>query len=312
MYRDLGDVRAARPAFAAAQAAGNQEARLEYAQLLIEDRDPNGGREMIDALLADAGERPSPVLVLEGARARMLAGDHVGAAKLLELADTMSGVVRWKLDRERGRLALRKSDFLVAAAALSRALEECGGDVETFLLAADVGIADAKVAEKVKKLAPERLKKRPEAKIIEGKQLVAAEKYAEAEAAYKAAKDALKAEKAAPRRLAQADFGLALVAYNRQDMVNALLMLQLVIDEDPSLVDAYVFAADATKQPKQAFQLASKAVQFNPDYPHLWYLVGKNAHLIRDRRALTDAISRLTALAPDSDELKELQALRGR
>ena len=46
--------------------------------------------------------------MIEGARARMLAGDHIGATKLLDLADKMPGVERWKLDRERGRLALRQ------------------------------------------------------------------------------------------------------------------------------------------------------------------------------------------------------------
>lgn len=309
IYRDLGDYRSARPTYAAAAIGGHPEARLEYALLLVEDRDPNGGRDTLESLLKEAGERPSALLVIEGARARMLVGDHPGAMKLLDLADKMTGIERWKLERERGRLALRKSDFPVAAASLTRALDTCGGDGETFLLAADAGVFEKPLADKVKKLAAERLKGRPEAKIVEAKLLLVGEKLAEAEQAYRDAKAGLKAEKASPRRVAQADFGLGLVAYIQENKAEALQMFELVMDQDPSLVDTYVFAADIAKDPKRAFQFAQKAVQYNPDYPGAWLLVGKIASRVKDRKALAMAINRLTEIAPNGDELKELKAL---
>jgi tetratricopeptide (TPR) repeat protein len=311
IYRDLGDYRNARPAYAAAASAGSLEARLEYGLLLIEDRDPIGGREMLDSLLRDAGERPPPLLVIEGARARLLVGDHANAEKLIELADKMSAVERWKLDRERGRLALRRSQFPQAVAALSRALDGCGNDGETFLLAAYVAVFDKPLADKVRKLAPERLKTRPEAKIVEGMLFVATEKYAEADQAYRDAKTALKAEKASPRRVAQADFGLGLVAYNQEAFTEALRTFELVMDQDPSLVDTYVFAAAIAKDQRRAFEFAQKAVQYNPDYPTAWLLVGKIAsRLPGERKTLLNAINRLTQIAPTSDELKELRRLR--
>jgi tetratricopeptide (TPR) repeat protein len=309
IYRDLGDYRNARPTYAAAAIGGHPEARLEYALLLIEDRDPNGGRDTLESLLKEAGERPSAQLVIEGARARMLVGDHPGAMKLLDLADKMPGVERWKLDRERGRLALRKSDFPVAAASLTRALDNCGGDAETFLLAADAGVFEKPLADKVKKLAGDRLKGRPEAKIVEAKLLLVGEKLAEAEQAYRDAKAGLKAEKASSRRVAQADFGLGLVAYIQENKAEALQMFELVMDQDPSLVDTYVFAADIAKDPKRAFQFAQKAVQYNPDYPGAWLLVGKIASRVKDRKALAQAVKRLTEIAPNGDELKELKTL---
>jgi tetratricopeptide (TPR) repeat protein len=311
IYRDLGEYRNARPAYSAAAASGSFDARLEFGLLLIEDRDPPGGREMLDALLRDAGERPPAQLVIETARARMLVGDHTGAAQLLDRADKMTGIERWKLDRERGRLALRKSDFPVAAAALGRALDGCGSDAETFLLAADVGVYEKPLADKVKKLAPERLKGRPEAKIVEGKLLIVAEKYAEAEQAYRDAKAALKGDRPSPRRLAQADFGLGLVAYIRQNNAEALQMFELVIDQDPSLVDSYVFAADITqKEPRRSLPFAQKAVKYNPDYAGAWLLVGKIASRLGDRKTVTDAINRLTQIAPNGEELQELKTLR--
>jgi tetratricopeptide (TPR) repeat protein len=309
MYRDQGDYRNARQAFANAATGGSLDARLEYALLLIEDRDPNGGRETLEALLKEAGEQPSPQLVIETARARMLVGAHADAQQLLDLADKMNGIERWKLDRERGRLALRKSDFAAAAAALTRALDGCGSDGETFLLAADAGVYEKPLADKIKKLASERLKGRPEAKIVEGKLLIAAEKLTEAAQAYRDAKTGLKAEKASPRRVAQADFGLGLVAYVGQNGAEALQMFELVIDQDPSLVDTYVFAADIVKDPRKAYQYAQRAVQYNPDYPGAWLLVGKLASKLRDRKALAQAIDRLTQIAPNGDELKELKSL---
>jgi tetratricopeptide (TPR) repeat protein len=310
IHRDVGAYRDARPAYTAAAASGSFDARLEFGLLLIEDRDPTGGREMLDALLRDAGERPPAQLVIETARARMLVGDHAGAAQLLERADKMAGVERWKLDRERGRLALRKSEFVVAAAALARALDGCRSDGETFLLAADAGVYEKSLADKVKKLAPDRLKGRPEAKIVEGKLLIVAEKYAEAELAYRDAKAALKNDKPSPRRLAQADFGLGLVAYIRQNQAEALQMFELVIDEDPSLVDTYVFAAEIVKEPRRSLQFAQKAVQYNPDYAGAWLVVGQIANRLRDRKTVNDAINRLTQIAPNGEELKELKALR--
>ena len=91
VYHDLGDFHGARMAYASASATGNFDARLESGLLAIEDRDPLGGRATLDGLLKEAGDHPSPTLVIEGARARMLAGDHVGAAQLLETAEKMPG-----------------------------------------------------------------------------------------------------------------------------------------------------------------------------------------------------------------------------
>ncbi len=313
VYRDAGDFTASRAAYEKASRNGHMEARLESALVLIEYSKPQQGREQLEALLKEAGERSSAQLVIETARARMLVGAHADAEALLVLADKMSTVERWKLDRERGRLSLRKSDFAGAGVALGRALEGCGGDTETFLLAADAATADDKagLADKVKKLAAERLKGRPEAQIVAGKLLIAADKADEAEAAYTSAKQALRAEKASNRRQAQADFGLAVIEYYRQNLPAAAKMLDLVTQEDPTIVDAYIFAAELTKDKKKAFELAQSAARYNPDYAYAWLVVGKLAHQNKDKRTFADAIARLTVIAPGGDELKELQSLRG-
>ncbi|MBA3451484.1 MAG: tetratricopeptide repeat protein [Deltaproteobacteria bacterium] len=312
LYLELGDFRAARTAFAEATRNGNTQARLDHALLLIEDRDPSGGRATLDALLKDLGANATPRQLLEGARARLLDGDHPGAIALLDQAEKLPGVEKWRLDRERGRLALRRGDVATAVTALMAALENSDRDAETFLLAADVVSTDLKattaLAQRVKGLV-NRLKDAPEALIVKGKLALATEELPVATEAYLAARKAL--EKATPRRLAQAYFGLGVAAYMKGDDPNAKAQFELVMQSDPSIYAAYVYAADVLRaKPTEAFVLAQKSVRFNPDYVPGWSAVGQLAARLGKTKELTEAIARLTALAPNSDELKALQAPR--
>jgi len=310
--RDMGDLRGARSVYADASKSGSFDARFEAALLAIEDRDPQGGRDTLDLLVKEAGDHPQPDLLLEAARARALVGDHAGAKALLDQAEKLPAVATWKLERERGRLALRKGQFPEAVADFTKALDSSGDDAETFLLAADASGTEDKgpLGDKIRKLVNDRLKNRPEAKIVEGKLLIAAGKTADAETAYKAAKEALKTEKATPRRMAQADFGLAYIASANQNTADAQNGFELVNNEDPSIADAYLFASVLAKDKRKSYDLAQNAVKYNPDSPAGWLVVGKLAAQLRDRKMLADAIGRLESIAPGGDELKELQKLR--
>ena len=308
---DEGDFSAARAAYAIASSTGNFDARLESGLLLIENSDPIGGRDTLDVLLKEAGEHPPAQLVLETARARMLAGDHEGAAALLASADNLQNVAKWKVQRERGRLHLRRQESKVALTELGNALEGCGNDAETFLLAADAASSDDKsgLTDKLRTLLPVRLKGQAEAQIVSGKLLLATGALPEAEAAYRSAHDQLVNEKAAPRRLAQANYGLAVVAYGKQKDAEALRFLAVVITQDPSIYDAYLFGADLDKDKVKAFEMAKQAVSFNADYPRAWHVLGKLAAKNNDRAKLALAIEKLQKLVPGSEELTELQKL---
>ena len=311
--RDLGELRAARAAYAEATRGGDAEARLESGMLLIEDRDPRGGRDTIDALIKEAGAAAGWRLLLEGARARMLAGDHAGAVQLLEQVDKITTVERWHVDRERGRLLLRRGDIVGAGRVFQKALDTSGKDVETFLLAADVVTADPKgqvaLATRIKQLLPERLANVPEALIVTGKLAIAAENFAEAENAYQAAVQAL--EKATPRRLAQASLGLAVIAYEKKDDPAALAQLELVMARDPSIYGAYLFATQlGGVKPATAFGFARDATTYNPEAVDAWAIYGDLAARLRKPKELAEAITRITALAPDSPALAALRALR--
>jgi tetratricopeptide (TPR) repeat protein len=312
VYRDLGDLRSARSAYGEASKDGNFEARFEAALVSLDDRDPAGAHQTLDALVKEAGDHPPPDLLLEAARARILDGDPTGGTTLLDEAEKLPGVARWKLQRERGRLALRRAAYADAVTALSHALDASGDDPDTFLLAADAAGADAAgtLADKIRKLVPERLKDKPEAKIVEGKLAIAANKLPDASTALKAAKEALLAEKATPRRLAQADYGLAYIAFANHNTADAATAFELVITEDPSLADAYLFAANIETDKKKAYELVQKATHYNPESAPAWLEVGKRAAQMRDKKMLADAIGRLQSIAPQGDELKQLQALR--
>ncbi len=315
--RDSGDLGAAQAAYTDSIKNMNSEARLEMALLLIEDRNPTGGRDMIESILKDAGPTPGANLLLEGARARMLVGDHAGAVALLDQADKLPNVVRWQYDRERGRLALRRNDLPGAAQALVRALEGCGSDPETFLLAADTLTGDVKqtaLAQKLKGLAELRLKDLPEKHVIAGKLALSAANELEAEKAYVTAIKAF--EKTTPRRAAQAHFGLAAVFYAKNDYPNAQAQLAVAMPSDPTLYAAYLFAAEVERAiggpraENRAFELAKKSVNANPDYVDGWVQVGTYGATLNKKKELEEAITRVGALAPSSEALKTLQALR--
>jgi tetratricopeptide (TPR) repeat protein len=318
LFRDLGQFDDARKAFAEAQSLGSWDARLETALLAIEDRDPSGGRSALDKLVAEAGDRIPPGLVIETARARILDGDHPGALAMFEIADKTVGLPGWMLERERGRLALRKSDFPGAVTFLARAIEKCGDDADTFLLAADAA-SDGRLDDKqgallarVKALAPNRLAKRPEALIVKGKVALADNDYDAAAAAFEAARNALQADKATPRRLAQANFGRAVAAYFQKDDPTALMAFDNVTNQDPSIYAAYQFIADMLKNRdlRRAFDNARLAVRYNPDLVEGWVMYGTLAARRGDRKVLSDAITRLGELAPGTDELRQLRNLR--
>lgn len=312
IYRDSGDMRAARGLYESAVKAGSYIARLETGLLLIEDLDPAGGRDTLDQLYKST-ERPTPQLMLETARARMLVGDHQGAAQLLADAGNAPNVNKWHLQREKGRLALRRNDFNGAADAFLQALEGSGSDIETFLLAADVAAADekqAKLMERVKALAPKRLQGLPELDIVNGKLLLS--KGEEALKAYDTAADGLKKIKASSRRQAQAALGKGIVAYNDEDDQIAKDALEFAVKLDPSLYTGYLYLADITKErsAKDALEHAQQAVKLNPQLLEGWFMVGTQAARVGNRKLLAEAITKVGEIEPNSDALRQLQGLR--
>jgi len=314
LYRDIGgaaELRSARAAYE--QAMRLPEARLESALLLIDDRAPQGGRETLESLLKDAGDTASATLLVEVVRARMLVGDHEGAAALFPQIEKAPGLVKWQLDRERGRYALRKADYAGAAQQLAKAIEECGEDAETFLLAADAASdgKQTKLLERVKALAPKKLKGRPEATIVEGKIALVEGDYEAAAKAYEAAGRAFDTDKATPRRVAQATFGRAVAAYYQKNDPVARNAFEYVIEQDPAIFAAYLYLGDMVKEkdPKRALELAKKAVQYNPDLLEGWVMLGTVASRLKEKQLRQQAITKVGELAPNSEALRTLQNL---
>jgi tetratricopeptide (TPR) repeat protein len=243
----------------------------------------------------------------------MLVGDHAGAAALFPLIEKAPNLVKWQLDRERGRYALRKADYAGAAQQLSKAIEECGDDAETFLLAADAASNgnQSKLLERVKQLAPKKLKGRPEATIVEGKIALVDGDYEIAAKAYDAAAKVFETTKATPRRVAQATFGKAVAAYYQKNDPVARNAFEYVIAQDPSIFAAYLYLGDMVKEkdPKRALELAKNAVKYNPDLVEGWVMLGTVASRLKDRKLKQDAITKVGDLAPNSEALNTLRNL---
>ncbi len=310
--RELGDPAAQEHYIKVLETTANPTIKLELATYLIDSQKPREGRETIDALL-DKTEKPGPELLLEAARAHILDGDSKGAEGMLDRAEKLPGVVRWKYEREHARLTVRRGDIDGAATSIDKALDGCGADVETFFLAAEIAAADDKhkaLGDKVKKLVA-RLGNGPETMIVKAKLLGSSGDVARD--LYEKANEALEAG-APARRRAQAVLGRALVVYymNRKDDPTAIDRFELAVTLDPSLFEAYLYLADlqGKKDRKKQLALAQKAVRFNPDSVDGWAFVATAAHALRNRKLFTEALSRVGALAPDSEQLKELQKLR--
>ncbi|MBC7976573.1 MAG: hypothetical protein H7138_16490, partial [Myxococcales bacterium] len=153
---------------------------------------------------------------------------------------------------------------------------------------------------------------RPEIEIIQGKLALAAGQQDDAERAYRSAGDQLKKEKASPRRLAQANYGLAALSYFKRDDPTAQNLFALVMSEDPTIYAAYLFAAEIAKSrdPRNALDLAQQATAYNPESIDGWKLVGTLAAQLGNAKLLTTAITRVGAMAPGSETLELLQGLR--
>jgi len=108
------------------------------------------------------------------------------------------------------------------------------------------------------------------------------------------------------RRRAQAEFGLAAVAYAKGDDPAARAALEQVTKDDPSIYAAYLFAAELLRpsSAKRAVDLALQAAAYNPESLDAWKLVAT----LGDRKQRLDAIAHISDLAPGSDTLREIQA----
>ncbi|HLL24908.1 MAG TPA: hypothetical protein VK427_22395, partial [Kofleriaceae bacterium] len=165
--------------------------------------------------------------------------------------------------------------------------------------------------DKVKALAPKKLQGRPEGTIVDGKIALVEGNYDAAAKAYDAAGKQFEADKATPRRVAQATFGRAVAAYYQKNDPVARNAFEYVIEQDPAIFAAYLYLGDMVKEkdPKRALELAKKAVHFNPDLVEGWVMQGTVASRLKEKKLRAEAITKVAELAPNSEALRTLQAL---
>lgn len=294
-YRDVANYASARAAYADLASLNSPTVRLEGAQLLLEDRDPKGAREHIEALLRDLGDKASGMVLVEAMRIRTLTGGATAAEQLADRA-FKAGAPPWMLNREAARIARRRDDFSAAVTALSKALDGSKSDIDTLLLACDLvdGAPDAFVA-KVTKAVEERLVGLPDQLVAQGKLAIARKERDKAAELFSKAAQRFMEKPAAARRVAQASFGAGALAVGRGDWVTAKLKLEAALELDPSLVDAYLYQAEALASSnalKQAIARLKLASEYSPESATVWQLLANRANEAGDRKTAAEAAKR--------------------
>jgi tetratricopeptide (TPR) repeat protein len=294
-YRDAANYASARAAYADLSSLANPTVRLETAQLLLEDRDPKGAREHIEALLRDLGDKATGVQLIEAMRMRTLTG-AAGLAEALAPRAAAAGAPPWMLQREAARIARRREEFAKATTAIGKALDGSGDDIDTILLASDlVGGAPAPFVTKVTKAVETRLLDVPDRFVAQGKLAIARDDRAKAAEFFDKAAQRFKESPASARRMAQVSFGAGALAAGRAEWVMAKLKLGAAIELDPSLIDAYLYQAAAlarTNARKQAVALLKIASQFNPESLTVWEVLQRQATEAGDQQTAAEAAKR--------------------
>lgn len=298
-YRDVANYSSARAAYADLAALNNPTVRLEGAQLLLDDRDPKGAREHIEALLRDLGDKAPAAVLIEAMRIRTLTGAAAAAEQLADKA-FKAGAPPWMLNREAARIARRRDDFSAAVAALNKALDGSKGDIDTILLACDLvdGAPEAFVA-KVTKAVEERLVGLPDQLVAQGKLAVARDDRARAAELFTKAAQRFMEKPAAARRVAQASYSAGALAVSREDWVTAKLKLEAALELDPSLVDAYLYQSVALASSgalKQAIARLKVASEYSPESAQVWELLSNRATEAGDRKTAAEAAARAKEL----------------
>lgn len=298
-YRDAANYASARAAYAVLAPLNNPAVRLEAAQLLLEDRDPKGAREHIEALLRDLGDKASGLVLVEAMRIRTLTGAATAAEALADKA-FKAGAPPWMLQREASRIARRREDFSGAIVALGKALDGSKADIDTILLGCDLvdGAPEAFVA-KVTKAVEERLVGLPDQLVAQGKLAIARKDLTKAAELFTKASQRFQERPASARRVAQASFGVGALAVGRGDWVMAKLKLEAALELDPALVDAYLYQAVALASSnalKPAIARLKVASEYSPESVVVWQLLERRATEAGDRKTAEQAAKRVQEL----------------
>ncbi|HTJ46438.1 MAG TPA: tetratricopeptide repeat protein, partial [Kofleriaceae bacterium] len=318
LARDESDLAGARAAYAKAVEALPRgqagapwiDARLEGAVLSIDLGEVATGKEQLDRLVADA---PGDGRVLvEAARAHTLLGDLAASKDLLDKAEAAPTAPRWKVARERGRLAIRKRDVTQAVESLERAASLAPDDGETRLLLIDANILgkDDTAARRGLGDVLARFKGRPEAALAGGRVAYYFSKDSEARTDFQQARDALVKAKAPARAVADATYWLGRVRYDdNPDEARKLLVEATTLD--PTLADAYVFLGliDVDKNaPGSAVTWFQKATTLDPENIDTWFDLGQAAVAAKQPLIAKTAYTEYLHRAPNGDNAADARA----
>lgn len=311
--REAGDVPAARTAYGkAGEMLASSEVRIEAALLAIDAGDAGGGRDTLVPLAAEPGA--DGALLVEAGRAQLLCGKLDEAKALLDRAEQAATRPEARLERERGRLALRRRDNGAAIAALERSVTLDPADLDAQLLLMDAYLVgqNAAGAQRVDNELKRSFPQRPERLLAGGRTALQAEQYAEAREAFETARRGLAR---APRRLqADALYWLGLAQLMGGDAGPAKASLTEATRLDPFHADAHAVLGQTLRalgDAGGAIAVLRRAQELDPDNVDLDAELGELL-VGRDGKEARRLLERYLTRAPRGDRAEAVREQLGR
>ena len=307
LERAEGDVRSAREYYTKAiqSAPKDIQPRLEAAILALDTGDRAGAREAMEQLVKDAPDDGE--VLLEAARVMAMSGAPDKAAELVARADKNPSAPRWKVARERGRVLIKQAQYDAAVSALENAvsLEPADGESRLLLIDAHLYREDEPAARAVLRGILKAFPNGAEAHLAKGRLDLYKDRVGEALASFKKARKVLEAERASPRRLADAAQWLGRVYYWDEKFAAARRSLEEAVGLDPSDPDAYYFLGLVeldSHHNNSAMNAFQKAVDIDPmSNPEAWFYLGESSFLSKKRKTSRKAFDRYLEMRPKGD-----------
>lgn len=288
-------------------------ARLEAAQLNLDMGDVGGAREALDQLAKDAPDNGS--VLVAAARVHTLTGDPDGAGAMLDRAEKMPTTPRWRIHYERGRMLLRTQRAKQAVAELESAvsLQPDDGEMRLLLLDAYLTAEDGKGANAALTDVLKRFANRPVADLALGRVHLFNDRLGDAMISFKDARRTLDAERAPPRRLAEAEFWIGRVHYFDGSLGSARSSLEAAVKLNPGNADAFYVLGQVQQERgklKQAVAAWERCTRTDgTGIPDAWFLLGETQAKLRRKADAKAALEKYLELAPAGDYVTEAKDL---
>ncbi len=298
------------------------EVALEAALSLLDIGAIGSARQSLDELSREHSSNLS--VLIEAARVQILTGAHEEAKQSLDSAEKLAagkgagpdGSLAWRIERERGRLALKEYSPAEAIGRLEKARESGVVDVDTYWLLAHA-LYEAGKDRELREVVADVLKLFPKEAPIRELAMARREMYfdrlAEAQKFFQKGLEKLQRQKASPRMAAAALYWIGRVHMLANRMLQAEKSLRRAIRLDSGNAAAYYYLGRVlidrgrTQGAAGAFE-KSLSIDVRGVYPDVWYDLGEARFNLRRLKGARDAFEKYLKIWPKGDYREDARA----